>query len=105
MSYWLLKVIQANLSGVGCAVRTRRHRYHDVLAFLAVEIFDSQKHLVFLQTELRLVSYREQDGMLGVFGANSVDHSLGLKQVFLAEQFLSLLVAGIGADHFAGETL
>src|SRR5438270_12373028 len=36
---------------------------------------------------------------------NAVDGLVGLQQVLLAEKFMSLLAAGISAQHFPGKTL
>ena len=61
---FLLQVIYPGPGIGGAAVGTRHHRNHRVFPLFAVEIFHAQQHLIFLQPELRLLTYRKKHGML-----------------------------------------
>src|SRR4029077_14678637 len=102
----LLEMADSRRSRIGgAAVTAGSHRDYDVLALLAVEIFHAQQHLVFLNAELRLLADGQKHGVLLIPRTNAVDHVFGLQEIFLAKKLVRLLAAGIGAEHFTGETL
>src|SRR5438874_4328009 len=66
-----------------CVVRVAwNHGYHNVFAFLVVHVFDTKQHLVLIEAELRLLTYREQGWMLFVFRSDGVDQLIGLQNIF-----------------------
>ena len=83
----------------------RRHRNNAVLALLLINIFHLQQHFVLLDTELGLFAYGEQNGMFFVPGADALDHSFALQEVFLAQQGVGLLVSRVSAYQFPDNAL
>src|SRR5579859_1935558 len=86
-------------------VRARRHGNHDVRSLLAVRFRNAQEHLILMDAELGGLANREQCGVLVVFRADAVDQAIRLENVFLAQQFLGVLVLSVGAEDFAGKRL
>src|SRR5262249_16863620 len=81
------------------AVGARSNQDHDVLTLLAIGVFDTEQHPVFLQTELRSLADREKRGMFFILRTNVVDHVFGLEDVLLASELLRFLGIGIGAEY------
>src|SRR5579863_7125911 len=98
-------MVQVRRTCVCGAVTTRCHRDYNVSPLLAVEIFHSQQHFVLLEAELRSLAYGEKHGVLGIPGTNSINHLVGLQQIFLAKKLLRLLVARVSSEHYTGKTL
>src|SRR5690242_807205 len=86
-------------------VFARRHGDDDVLVLFVVDFGHSEDELVLVDAELCHFADGQQYGMLVVFRADAIDNVVGLKNVFLAKQFLSLFVLAVGAEDFAGDGL
>ena len=81
----------------------RGHGDDNVLVLFIVYLRDAEDELVLADAELGGFADGKQDWMFIVLWANSIDHMVGLKNVFLTKQFLSLLVLAIGAEDFASD--
>src|SRR6266487_1304425 len=86
----------------GFCLFARGHGDDDVFALFAVRFWHAQDQLVLADAELRGFSDGQQHRMLFVFRTDAINHALRLKNVFLAEHFLRLLVLAIRAENFAG---
>jgi hypothetical protein len=84
-------------------IAARRHGNDDVLAFFAIGFGYAQQKPVFVQSELGRLADRKQGRMFFIFCPEAENQAVGLKSVFLAQQFLSFLVLTIGAEDVSGD--
>ncbi len=86
-------------------VRSRSHRENEIFALLAVRFWNPKQHPALVNPELSRLANRQEHGMLVVLRPDPVRDPRCLQYVFLAQNFLGVLVLAVRAKDFAGDGL
>src|ERR1700722_5358114 len=81
-------------------IGARRNRNKRILMLFIVCFGNAENELVSVDPEFRCFPDRKNDWMLGILWPDPVNDSIRLQDIFLAKQFLSVLVFPIRSENF-----